>query len=172
MNHMAMFIVLALAAISLYLFFFVFFPIGRGAIYDPSSKAETEIMAGLADVHEGTRAADLGSGDGRVVMALARLGAEAHGYEINPILVAVSRRNIRREGLQGRAFIHWGNFWRTSLSRYDLVTVFQVGFVMARLEAKLRRELSAGAAIISHYWRFPGLRPERTQGNIYRYRIG
>ena len=128
-------------------------------------------MAGLADVHRGMRAADLGSGDGRVVIALARLGAEAHGYEINPILVALSRRNIRREGLRGKAFIHWGNFWRRSLGRYDLVTVFQVGFVMARLEAKLKRELAPGAAVVSHYWRFPSLRPERTQGNIYRYRI-
>ena len=169
---MATFIVLAFLAIGLYLVFFVFFPIGRGAIYDPSSRAEAEIMAGLADVHEGTRAADLGSGDGRVVIALARLGAEAHGYEINPILVAISRRNIRREGLSGKAHIHWGNFWRRSLSRYDLITVFQVGFVMARLEAKLRRELAPGSAIVSHYWRFPGLRPERTQGNIYRYRLG
>ena len=69
-------------------------------------------------------------------------------------------------GLSGRAIIHWGNFWRKNLSRYDLITVFQVGFVMGRLEAKLRRELPAGARIVSHYWRFPGLRPERVQGNI------
>jgi ribosomal protein L11 methylase PrmA len=171
MGYMAIFITLALIAVGLYLVFFIFFPIGRGAIYDPSSKAEAEIMADLADVHEGMRAADLGSGDGRVVIALARLGAEAHGYEINPILVAVARRNIRREGLGGRAFIHWGNFWSRRLSRYDLITVFQVGFVMARLEAKLRRELAPGSAVVSHYWRFPGLRPERTQGNIYRYRL-
>ena len=172
MNYMATVFALGLFAVCVYLIFFVFFPIGRGAIYDPSTRAEAEVMAGMADVHEGTLAADLGSGDGRVVIALARLGAEAHGYEINPILVAVSRRNILREGLRGRAFIHWGNFWRRSLSRYNLITVFQVGFVMARLEAKLQRELAPGSAIVSHYWRFPGLRPERTEGTIYRYRIG
>ena len=161
----------ALVAAALYLFFFVFFPIGRGAIYDPSSRGEAEAMARLAEVRPGERAADLGSGDGRVVVALARQGAVAHGYEINPILVLVSRRNIRREGLGGRAFIHWGNFWRKRLSGYTLITVFQVGFVMGRLEAKLNRELPPGSRIVSHYWRFPGLRPEQTQGNIYRYRI-
>jgi protein-L-isoaspartate O-methyltransferase len=160
-----------LVAVALYLFFFVFFPIARGAIYDPSSRTEAEIMVRLAEVRPGEKAADLGSGDGRVVCALARAGAEAHGYEINPLLVMISRRTIRREGLGGRAFIHWGNFWRQGMSAYSLITVFQVGFVMARLEAKLTRELAPGSRIVSHYWRFPRLRPEQTQGNIYRYRV-
>jgi hypothetical protein len=167
---MAAIVTVGLVAVSLYLLFFVFFPIARGAIYDPSSMAEAENMARLAEVRPGEKAADLGSGDGRVVCALARSGAVAHGYEINPILVMVSRRKIRREGLSGRAFIHWGNFWRRSLSGYSLITVFQVGFVMARLEAKLERELAPGSRIVSHYWRFPGLRPEQSQGNVYRYR--
>jgi hypothetical protein len=161
----------AIIAVGVYLFFFVFFPIGRGALYDPSSQAEAEMMAAIAEVRPGEKAADLGSGDGRVVCALARAGAIAHGYEINPILVLVSRRKIRDAGLAGRAFIHWGNFWRKDLSAYSLVTTFQVGFVMARLEAKLMRELAAGSRIVSHYWRFPRLRPEQTRANIYRYRI-
>jgi len=169
---MAAILTVAIAGVVVYLFFFVFFPLGRGAIYDPSSENETRMMADMADVRRGEKAADLGSGDGRVVIALALKGAEAHGYEINPVLVFVSRSNIRKAGLGGRAFIHWGTFWRKDLSRYTLITVFQVGFVMARLEAKLSRELAPGARVVSHYWRFPGLSPERTQGNIYRYRIG
>lgn len=169
---MAAILTVAIAGIVVYLFFFVFFPLGRGAIYDPSSENETRMMADLADVRRGEKAADLGSGDGRVVIALALKGAEAHGYEINPVLVLVSRSNIRKAGLAGRAFIHWGTFWSKDLSLYALITVFQVGFVMARLEEKLKRELAPGARIVSHYWRFPGLSPERTQGNIYRYRIG
>jgi len=168
---MAAIITALVVAAAGYLFFFVFFPIGRGAIYDPSTQAEAEMMAGLAEVRPGEKAADLGSGDGRVLCALARAGAEAHGYEINPILVLVSRRNIRRSGLAGRAFVHWGNFWRASLSPYSLVTTFQVGFVMGRLEAKLLREMAPGSRIVSHYWRFPVLRPEQVRSNIYRYRV-
>ena len=104
---MAALLTAGIVAVAIYLFFFVFFPIGRGAIYDPSSRAEADVMARIAEVRPGEKAADLGSGDGRVVCALARAGAEAHGYEINPVLVLISRRNIRREGLAGRAFIHW-----------------------------------------------------------------
>jgi hypothetical protein len=168
---MAAVLTAAIILVAVYLIFFVFFPIGRGAIYDPSSQVEAQMMAGLAEVQPGERAADLGSGDGRVVSALARAGAEAHGYEINPVLVVLSRRKLRREGLAGRAFIHWGNFWRADLSRYTLVTSFQVGFVMARLEAKLLREMAPGSRIVSHYWRFPRLAPEQVRANIYRYRI-
>jgi hypothetical protein len=169
---MAAILTLLLTSIAVYLFFFVFFPLARGAIYDPSSANETRIMAEIADVQSGEKAADLGSGDGRVVIALAQKGADAHGYEINPVLVIISRRNIRNAGLTGGAHIHWGSFWRKNLSSYELVTVFQVGFVMARLETKLNRELASGARVVSHYWRFPGMSPERSQGNIYRYKIG
>jgi SAM-dependent methyltransferase len=165
-------VVLAIIVVAAWLIFFVFFPLGRGAIYDPSSFEETRVMADLAAPVPGEKAADLGSGDGRVVIALAQRGAEAHGYEVNPFLVALSRRRIREYGLQGRAYIHWASFWGRNLSAYDVITVFQVGFVMARLEAKLKRELAPGSRIVSHYWRFPTLQPEKVHGNVYRYRAG
>jgi hypothetical protein len=163
---------LLILVVALYLVFFVFFPLGRGAIYDPSTQDQTRRIVEMAGVAWGETAVDLGSGDGRVVIALARLGAKAHGYEVNPFLVRISRRNIAAAGLSGRARIHWGSFWRADLSRYDLVTVFQVGFVMGRLESKLKRELRPSARIVSHHWRFPGLKPENVREDIYLYRIG
>jgi hypothetical protein len=164
-------IVLAVLGIGFYLVFFVFFPLGRGAIYDPSTMEQTRRMVEMAGVAVGEKAVDLGSGDGRVVIALARLGAEAHGYEINPVLVARSRRAIAEAGLSKKARIHWGSFWRADLSGFDVVTTFQVGFIMGRLEAKLRRELSPSARIVSHHWRFPGLRAEHIGDDMYVYRI-
>jgi hypothetical protein len=158
--------------LAFYLIFFVFFPLARGAIYDPSSPVQTDLMVGLAGVVPGDKAADLGSGDGRVVVALARRGAEAHGFEVNPVLVLLSRRNIRRAGLVGKAFVHWRTFWRADLSRFTLVTVFQVDFVMGRLETKLKRELPDGARIVSHHWRFPDWPPETVRGDMYLYRVG
>ncbi len=165
-------VALAIVAAAFYLVFFVFFPLGRGAIYDPSTPDQTLRMVEMAAVAVGEKAADLGSGDGRVVIALARAGAEAHGFEINPFLVMRSRANIRRAGLQGKAFIHWGSFWRADLSRFRLITVFQVGFIMGRLEAKVKRELAPGSRIVSHHWRFPSLPQDRLRGDIYLYRIG
>jgi hypothetical protein len=168
---MSTLLVLVALGVFFYLIFYVFFPLGRGAIYDPSSPDQTRHIVEVAAVSPGEKAADLGSGDGRVVIALAKAGAEAHGYEVNPILVLLSRRNIGRAGLSDRAFIHWGSFWRADFSRFNLITVFQVGFIMARLEEKSKKELSAGARIVSHHWRFPTLPPERMRGDIYLYRI-
>jgi len=154
------------------LVFLVFFPLGRGAIYVPSTPEKAALLADLSGAARGEKAADLGSGDGRVVIALARRDAEAHGFEVNPVLVLLARRNIRRASLQGRAFIHWKSFWRADLSRFDVVTIFQGSFVMRRLEAKVRKEMTPGARVVSDFWGFPALACERMTGTVSVYRIG
>ena len=62
-------------------------PTIHGAIYYPSSDPQIATMLDLAQIKKGERAVDIGSGDGRIVRALARAGAHAHGYELNPFLV-------------------------------------------------------------------------------------
>jgi len=162
---------IAIVLAAFYLVFGVLFPLGRGAIFVPSSREKTLQMSDLAEVAPGERAVDLGSGDGRVVIELARRGAAAEGYEINPVLVLVSRWNIRRAGLSGQAVIHWGSFWRAVLAPFTVVIVFQGSFIMRRLERKLRRELPSGARVISDYWGFPGLAADATLGTIRLYRM-
>ncbi|HET6449975.1 MAG TPA: hypothetical protein VFI08_01640 [Spirochaetia bacterium] len=163
---------LALVLGSFLVVFLFLFPLGRGAVYAASTPEKVSLMAEMSAAAPGERAADLGSGDGRIVIALARRGAEAHGYEINPVLVLLSRRAIRRHGLEGRAVVHWRSFWRADLSRFDVLTLFQGSFIMRRLEGKVRREMPPGARIISDFWAFPSLAPERRIGTVYRYRLG
>ena len=154
-----------------FLVFYVFFPLARGAIYFPSLREKALLIAELSGASPGERAADLGSGDGRIVIALAQRGAEAHGFEVNPVLVLLSRWNIRRAGLQGRAFILCRSFWRVNLSRFDVLTLFRASFIMKRLEAKVRKELAPGARVVSDFWGFPTLAPEKVQGTIHCYRV-
>lgn len=85
-------------------------PIVRGAVYFPTKREAVRVMVDLAEPQSGERLADLGSGDGRVLMAFARQGIEAHGYEVNPLLVWQSQWAIKRAGLEGRAFVHWESF--------------------------------------------------------------
>src|SRR3989344_2239154 len=80
-----------------------------GVQYVPSGRGEITKIVEFADVKPGERAADLGAGDGRVVMALAKEGVEAHGYEINPVLVFKANQAIHEAGLKERAFMHCGN---------------------------------------------------------------
>ncbi len=132
-------------------------PIIKGAIYFPTQEYNLEKIISLADMQKG-RMVDLGSGDGRVVIAFAKKGIEAHGFEINPILVLISKWWIRKKGLQKKAFVHWKSFWREDLSKFDLIYVYGFYHIMNSLGKKLERELKPGKKIISNIYRFNNLK--------------
>lgn len=158
--------------IELILLFFVisiFILFARGAAFVPSSYAKVEKMIELARLKSGDVAVDLGSGDGRIVIALAKAGVIAHGYEINPFLVWWSRRKIRAAGLTDRAFIHWQNFWKVDFSKADVVIVYGISYIMRPLGKKLTRELKTGARIISYAFPFPSWNPNHKGAGIFLY---
>jgi len=68
----------------------------------------------FSKIKPGERMADLGSGDGRILIEFAKKGAIAEGYEINPVLVFIARMKIRRLGLEKKARVFWKSFWRVS----------------------------------------------------------
>ena len=154
------------------LLFSVFFlwPFLFGAPFEPTSDKKVKKMIRLAKIKKGDKAVDLGSGDGRIVIALAKAGAEAHGYEINPFLVLLSKYKIKRAGLKGKAFIHWKNFWKISFRKYDVIMMFQFKTIMHRLEKKLKKELKPKSRVVSYYWKFPNWKPKKKIENIYLYK--
>jgi len=154
---------------SLLVVFFVWPVFYRGAPFVPTPSGTVEKMIKLAEAKSGEKAVDLGSGDGRMVIALAKAGAEAHGYEVNPLLVWWSRRKIKQAGLKGRAFIHRKSFWAEDLSNFDIIALYGVSLMMKRLEKKLERELKNGARIVSYAFDFPNRKPEKKEDGIYLY---
>jgi len=143
----------------------------RGAIYFPTSGENIAAIVRFAEIIPGQKIADLGSGDGRILIVLARAGAEAHGYEINPILVYRSRRAIKKAGLQGGAFVHWKSFWKVDTSSYSTVVVYGIPFIMDALGTKLKHELSPGAKVISNVFTFRNLGAGQSMGRVHRYSI-
>lgn len=143
----------------------------RGAIFLPTDRVVVREMIELLKVKSGDCAVDLGSGDGRIVIALARSGAEAHGYEHNPFLVWWSRHKIRKAGLSERAFIHRANFWDHDFSQFTVVTVFGINYIMSALEQKLRKEGKSGARIASYIFALPTLKPLARKNGVYFYKI-
>ncbi len=139
-----------------------------GAPFQPSSNKATNEILELAKVKKGQKTADLGSGNGKIVIEFAKRGAEAHGFEINPLLVLWSRHKIKNLGLKN-AFIHWKNFMKQDFSDFDIVTSFQISYVMPELEKKLQRELKPKSKVISNTWKFPTWKPKRKLGIVYLY---
>jgi len=145
--------------------------LARGAVFVPIHQSKIEIILRMAQIQPKQKIADLGSGDGRIVIAFARAGAEAHGFEINPLLVWWSRHKIRMAGLGDRAFIHFQSFWPADLSRFDVIIVFGIDYIMKRLGRKLRRELRSGAKVISFAFPLPGWQEEKKERGVYLYTI-
>src|SRR6267142_529353 len=94
---------------------------------------------------------DLGSGDGRVVIAAARdFGARGVGIEIDPKLVAESTESARRAGVADRVTFRAGDLFQTDLTEATVVTLYLSTELNLRLRPKLLRELRPGARIVSH----------------------
>ena len=100
---------------------FVVFPLLMGASYEVTQDDKMKKMIKFARIRKGDKVAELGSGNGKLVIEFAKLGAEIHGYEINPFLVLLSKWKINREGLKEKAFVHWKNFWSVNLGEFDVV---------------------------------------------------
>jgi SAM-dependent methyltransferase len=141
----------------------------RGAPFVPMHGNNVRAMVALAGLKPDERLFDLGSGDGRILIAAAARGARAEGWEINPVLVLASRLRIARAGLGNRARVHWGNLWRAPVGEADVVTLFFVHPYMARMEQFLRAKLRPGARVVSYGFRFPNWQPVRSEHGSHLY---
>lgn len=134
---------------------------GRGAPFlaTRTDRVKTALM--LANIQPGEQVIDLGSGDGRFVIAAAKRGAQAMGYEINPWLVWQSRRR--------GATVIWGSLWQADLSKFDVVFLFFLPVHLPNLEQKLRKELKPGARVVSVAFPLPTWEIAETDNNVYLY---
>ena len=144
--------------------------LGGGPPVVATKEAQAGTMAALAALRPGETLVDLGSGDGRLLIAAARAGCEAVGYEINPFLVMWSRFSAWRSGVSRLVRVRWGNFWNADLSRADVVMVFGFAGIMERLGRKFSAELSPGARIVAHRYPLPGWRTAAESDRVYLYR--
>jgi hypothetical protein len=152
----------------------------RGAFYAPTPKQKTAKMIALIKHYVGKKnlsnmyAADLGSGDGRIVVMLAQQGFHAHGYEINPVLVLQSRWNVWRSSkkhpTQHPPQIFLSDFWQRDFSQYSVVTVYGIPHIMKKLEKKLLAELPKGAIVVSNAFSFPNWKPIKEEEGVFVYK--
>jgi len=107
---------------------------------------------------------DIGSGDGRIVLATARQGFQSHGVELNWWLVLYSRLVAYRSGLRKTATFARQDLWKASLKPYGNVVIFGVEEMMPQLEKKLSYELQTGSAVVACRFPFPNWVPDETIG--------
>jgi precorrin-6B methylase 2 len=138
--------------------------IAKDVPYVPTPQEVVDAMLKLGKVNSEDILLDLGSGDGRIVITAARdyKVKKAVGVEIDPALVAESRRNIERAGVADRAEIIQQNLFDTDLSKYTVITMYLLPSVNLRLRHKLLR-LRPGTRIISHAFDMGGWQPDEVR---------
>ena len=128
------------------------------------------IIEAINKYKKGIICADLGSGDGRIVIELCKNGYQSYGYEINPFLYILSKFKIRKAGLSKKAVICRKNYWKENLSKYDAIVLFGVFYIMEKMEKKLLSELKPGAIVVCNYFKFPKWKPFRQEKGLIIYK--
>ena len=135
---------------------------GKDVMYLPTSPALVEKMLDAARVTPADFVVDLGSGDGRMVIAAARRGARALGVEYNPQLVALARRRAAEAGVEERASFVQGDMFEADISKATVLALFLLPDNLRRLEPKFRA-LRPGTRIVVNSFGVPDWKPEVTE---------
>ena len=146
-------------------FFYMCIASLTGAPFVPTKNAPAEAMIKLAHIKKGDIIYDLGSGNGKLLLLAKNKGANAIGYEINPILVLFSN-------LLG-AHTRWKNFWHADIHDANVIFIYLLPWKMERLAEKLKKELKPGAVIVSNSFIFPQWKIIRqdTVNHVYVFRV-
>ena len=130
----------------------------------PGHEAAGQILEcgpGVTTVKPGDTVYDLGSGDGRILVAAAERRAQAIGIEINPKLVAAATDEISRAGLSARAKVIQGDVMATDFSTANVVTLYMDTGSNAKLRPQLEKQLKPGSRVVSHQFDMGDWKPEK-----------
>ena len=139
---------------------------GKDVVWVPTPHTLVEKMLDMARVTPRDYVVDLGSGDGRNVIAAAKRGAHALGIEYDQELLAVSRRNAATQGVSERArFVH-GDMFEADISKATVLALFLLPDNLRKLKPKFER-LRPGTRIVTNGFEIDGWQP-REIGTIER----
>jgi len=122
---------------------------GKDVVWVPTRDAVVDKMLDLAQVTPQDYVIDLGSGDGRLVIAAAKRGARALGIEYNPEMVELAKRNAAMEGVAAKTEFVKADIFESDFSRASVISMF----LLPELNLKLRPQLlklKPGTRIVSN----------------------
>jgi SAM-dependent methyltransferase len=140
---------------------------GKDVIWLPTPEALVERMLSMAQVTPADVVYDLGSGDGRTVIAAAKRGAEAVGVEFNPDLVALSESRARVQGVARKARFVQGDIFQVDFSRASVVTLYLLSTLNLRLRPTLLK-MRPGTRVVSHAFTMEDWPPDEVSRADYR----
>lgn len=134
----------------------------RGSPYVPINNDRLKEITSF--IKPGDRVAELGAGDGRVMIEVIKRGAEyVEGWELDAGVFALAKRNIGQAIKQHRLDakklkLNFGDFWQAKLSNFNVVYVYQMTKYMKPMKDKVISQLKKGTLVISPDYEIPGMK--------------
>ena len=138
---------------------------GKDVVWVPNPDVMVQKMLDMARVTRDDYVVDLGSGDGRNVIAAAKRGARAHGIEYDADLVELAKRLAAKEGVRDRATFERGDVFVTDFSTATVIILFLTPEMNIRLRPKLL-SLIPGARVVANYFAIGDWNPDEIATSI------
>jgi SAM-dependent methyltransferase len=119
--------------------------------YMPTPEKVVAEMLKVAKVGKNDILYDLGSGDGRIVIAAAKeFGTRGVGVDIDPALVREARENAIKAGVADKVKFLQQDLFETDIREATVVTLYLLPELNRRLRPKLLSDLKPGSRVVSH----------------------
>lgn len=135
---------------------------GKDVVWVPTPESLVEKMLDMAAVTPQDVVMDLGSGDGRNVIAAAKRGARAVGFEFNPEMVALSNRKAKEAGVADRATFVEGDMFVADISNATVMALFLLPDNLGKLRDKFMN-LKPGTRMVLNTFAIPEWEPDVTE---------
>ncbi|MDD4268476.1 MAG: methyltransferase domain-containing protein [Pirellulales bacterium] len=129
-------------------------------VYVPTPHDVVDKMLEMARVKKEDVVYDLGCGDGRIVVAAAKKGAKAIGYDLSRERVEEARANVKKNKVEKLAEIFEKDIFTLDLSEANVITLYLLPKLNVKLIPQLEK-LKPGSRIVSHDFDMKGVQPDR-----------
>lgn len=157
-------LIIIILGLGLLIGFVVFF----GPPYLPTRRANLETALDLLSLKPGQTLLDLGSGDGRVLIAAAKRGVNTVGIELSPVLVAISW--LRTLRYRKKVKIIWGSYFAVKWPPADAIFTFMIPRQMSRLNKQIGQwRGEKPVRLASFAFEIPGKKPVAAKRGVFLY---
>jgi len=139
--------------------------------YVATDRKKIETIIKFAQIKPKETVIDMGSGDGRLLFAAAQKGANAIGYELNPLLVFLTIIHAKLKGLSNRIVICRKNLWKADLKVADVIFVYSLKRDIQKFEDFIYQNAQKGTRIVVNTNPFPSKNPIKSENGIFLYKI-
>ena len=137
-----------------------------GAPWHPISRRDLKRALDFCDAKAGERLVDLGSGDGRVLIAAAKeYDLIGTGIEIDPIKVWLANLRVRWAGVQDKVKIVQANIFDTDYGEADILFIYLTHQALDRLFPKILEQLKPNVKILCYRFCIQGMTPDKVNSD-------